>query len=69
MSVQSGTDRHYVFVTEDAHTCEITALITRDTPGGRVSDVDKISVLIGPGAGEDPRTRLKDALIALVEYL
>lgn len=69
MAVSSGTDRNYVFVTENQAGCQVTALLTRDTPGGLVSHAEKVVLDLGPGSGTDCRSRLKEALIALVEHL
>lgn len=64
-----GTDQSYVFVTEDADSCEITVLLTRVTDGGLVSQADRLTLSILPSGEGDPRSRLREALISVIEHL
>lgn len=64
-----GTDQSYVFVTEDAQSCEITIVLTRVTDGGLVSDAERRTLSTFPSTATDARSRLKEALISAIETL
>lgn len=64
-----GTEHTMLFVDVDDRGTDVALYILRDTPLG-ISELEhKLTLSLLPDGGEDAKTRLKSALIAVVEHL
>lgn len=64
-----GTDHGMIFVDTDEHGSEVTVYMLRDTPLGLTEMDGKLDLSLLPSGADNPRQRLKEALVAVIEHL